>query len=325
MKTLALSLSPVSGPLVFQNELPRSDTLFGALVWAMKELGYDPGDFLGLYNGKSPPLVVSSLFPRVYQKDEKCEDDPTKPLLNLLPKPLYPVPGKEFSCRKGYAEYKKRKKARWMRADAFGEAIGSGSLPHELDKYPSAGKAAERPRVRVPRTGGETELFHQRLIALPGAWLLVRGEDRWLEIALAGLRFIGERGLGGGITYGAGCFEVSEMDNPIQEPSEGGACVILSLYYPKPDEWQKIRESQVSAYKVERRKGRVDSSRVPGGTNVFKRPVLYMAEGSVLPWLGETPGELVDVTPLGENRPDFEVKALGVAIAVRAKEAKDET
>lgn len=318
MQTLALSLKPLSGALVFQNELPRSDTLFGALVWAMKELGHDPAEFLSLYSRGSPPLVVSSVFPRVYE-----DDDPGKPLLNLLPKPLYPLPGKDFGTKEEYAEFKGVKKARWIRAEDFNKAIGSGSLPKK--KYPSASKSAERPRVKVPRTGGESELFHQRLVVLPGAWLLMKGDSEWIEKARAALRLIGERGLGGGITYGVGCFEVGDMDNPIREPSGGRACVILSLYYPKPEEWEEIRKSPVIAYKVERRKGRVDSSRVPGGTNVFKRPVLYMAEGSLLPWLGETPGELVDVTPMGKNSPKFEVKAQGLAIAVRAEEARYET
>jgi len=330
MKSIALKLKPLSGPrLAFQNELPRSDTVFGAIVWGMRDLGENPGEFLGLYNGKSPPLVVSSVFPCIYKKDEKDNDVP--PPIPLLPKPMYMVPGgEEFKDRKEYADYKKRKKARWLKPEEFNEAIKTGSLPLELEKYASLGKDYrdfERPRVKIPRLGGETELFHQKLFVVPCAWLALRGEDEWLNKAKAALKLIGERGLGGGITYGVGCFDIEDMEPPFKEVPDGNAWISLSLYYPKPEEWKAVRENPLSAYKVEYRKGRVDASRVPGGTNIFKRPVLYMAEGSVLPWLeNPMPGQNPMVTPEGKNKPDFSVFAQGVTLAVRAKkEAKSET
>ncbi|MEO0181116.1 MAG: type III-A CRISPR-associated RAMP protein Csm4 [candidate division WOR-3 bacterium] len=331
MKTLALRLKPLSGPLVFQNELPRSDTLFGALVWAMKELGLigDPKtEFLDLYE-KSPPLVLSSVFPCAYEKDDKGEDIVVEPpRYFFLPKPMYETPGGDFQDEAQYEIFKRRKKLRWLKADDFQKAVSEGSLEclkdlktdEDFKKYPSPGKLNERPRVRVPRTGGETDLFYQRLVILSaGAWLVMRGEDEWLDKAKAALRFIGDRGLGGGATYGMGCFELGETDMPFEEFTDGNAWVSLSLYYPQHDEWERIRKDPISAYRTERRKGRVDSSRLTGGVNVFKRPVLYMAEGSVLPWLDNpTPGKNPDVTPEGENRPDFSVIAQGVAFAVRA-------
>ncbi len=327
MKTLALRLKPLSGPcLAFQNELPRSDTVFGAIVWGMRDLGVDTNEFLSLYNSNSPPLVVSSVFPYIQEEDEKDKEVLT-PIL-LLPRPMYVVPGGEdFKAREKYAEYKKRKKAEWLQPDGFNETIAKGALPQEKSKYHSLGKPTERPRVRIPRLGGETELFHQKLFAVPFAWLALRGDEEWLKKAKAALKLIGERGLGGGITYGTGAFEIEDMELPFQEVADGNAWVSLSLYYPKDEEWQAIRKSPLSAYKVEYRKGRVDASRVPGRTNIFKRPVLYMAEGSVLPWLeNPAPGRNPEVTPCGENKPGFEVFAQGVAFAVRAnKGGKSET
>ncbi len=221
MKTLALRLKPHSGPCIaFQNELPRSDTVFGAIVWGMRDLGVDTNEFLSLYNSNSHPLVVSSVFPYI-----------------LLPRPMYVVPGGEdFKAREKYAEYKKRKKAEWLQPDGFNETIAKGALPQEKSKYHSLGKPTERPRVRIPRLGGETELFHQKLFAVPFAWLALRGDEEWLKKAKAALKLVGERGLGGGITYGTGAFEIEDMELPFQEVADGNAWVSLSLYYPKDEE-----------------------------------------------------------------------------------------
>ena len=294
MSLLAFKLTPRDAPLLtFHKELPRSDTLLGSIAWALADLGYDPVETLGL--AEEPKVLVSSVFP-VWEGTF------------LFPRPLTPPPKLDWEDKKGYEKAKRLKKVKWIKPEQMEGFLRGQPLPADLGEYPGEKSeeedsnngrkekkrpepiysSSERPRVAIPRLGGETNLFYTSVVQLREAWFGVRLRDPSVERKLvAALELLGELGLGGEATYGFGAFEISKVDFPIKEPEEPNFWVSLSLYYPKPSEWKLLRgsSSPLLAYGVETRKGRVARY----GGNVFKPPILYFSEGSVFPLLGTPP------------------------------------
>lgn len=110
----------------FTKGAPRSDTMFGAIAWAIRWL-YGETALVDLLEqteaaveaGAQPPLVISSLFPSLSDRKGK---------ILLLPKPLLPPAfGESLHNLQDYRRAKEFRRAKYVSRRVF-EEIASGRL-----------------------------------------------------------------------------------------------------------------------------------------------------------------------------------------------------
>jgi CRISPR-associated protein Csm4 len=270
--------------------------------------------FLGETQAGGAPAVFSSLFP--------FGPDPFqgKGTAWTLPRPLSAPPASPGALR--YLG-KKLKQLRWLCPEDAARWLGAeeieleglealcqrsqhlaATIGAELESHP--GKTAGwyikelRPRVALDRSTAASNLWACAAVRFaPGAGLygLVRLEEAWQERWLSTMRLLGDMGLGGERTYGFGEFRLSgpqplgdEWQPLLNLPS--GRHLLLSAYYPAPEELGSLAES-LEAWKVLERRGYVVSGRQ--ATTFKRKRVRLLVAGSVL--RRSLKGDLVDVTP----------------------------
>lgn len=246
----------------FTKGVPRSDTLFGAVCWAIRLL-YGESALQSLLaefdravsDGAEPPFLLSSLFP--YFEDEKGK-------ILFLPRPLMPPAQIDINNVKSYRAFKKLRKVGYVSRAVF-EQMANGRLD-ELTLFAEMAKdgsgyslqssalvtAEERERILLlPElvvveeaarnainrlsisTGGEGgQLYYQPIvsarkneIARSGFYLFIQTSKENGEIKTmlkAGLRFLAEKGLGGDTSVGRGHFELEFDDDANIEGFSGG-------------------------------------------------------------------------------------------------------
>ncbi len=188
-------------------------------------------------------------------------------------------------------------------------------------------------RNAIDRVSVETTaFFHEDGIVLGEGvrayCLLEASEPDVARSVLAAFRWLGERGIGGGASVGYGRFDAAAFEDVSWLPDDpaGNTRVTLSLYHPSVEERAAFAaHPEAVAYEPAIRKGRLESAFVPI-PQVWKRSVLYLAEGARFPaipgrqYYGMNPV----VTDEAEGLPDslrFEAQALGFAFTVGVKAA----
>lgn len=286
-----------------------SDTLFGALCWAIRQL-FGESELERWLDGvrATPPLVrLSSLLPIIRIGDNA---EPLIPLPQRLPSATLP----ERKWLK-QARYVDRAAYHWL-VTGEGEApslIGEVLVGQLLQRLLTGLEwrplqlwaPASRPRVTIDRFSGasalyESAVYHFADVDAPisvrhGVYLTVE-DDRALERIVLSLELLAEAGLGGERSSGLGRFLlVPPRESPLPLSANPSAGPTLSLCCPaKADFASGALELPAGlGYRLVERSGWVSS---PDWAGWRSRSVAMLAEGSYL-WGSGPGGTLVDCTP----------------------------
>lgn len=307
------------------SERVRSDTLFSAWVSAYARL-FDVENLLNQFPRsqqelpQKPPFRLSSTF--IYREDgERC--------IYYLPKPLefprgYPV-GKDLKFTKTYKKLNYLPLEvwkRWYQGIGFTER-DIAELIAEADKkandidplhqagtfdYGKAYKIHQTPKVAIDRTTRATNFYHTGFVQFEweqpkqsGLYFLLNFTEpnQKLENELhAALNLLGEEGLGGERSSGAGRFEVEWLELTedwksvvnIEQPTHYS---LMSLFWELPLPEGLVPKDKTASYAIQERGGWIASP--SSGRQLRRKMVQMFAEGSVFPALPL--GKLADVTP----------------------------
>ncbi|XZF65743.1 MAG: type III-A CRISPR-associated RAMP protein Csm4 [Gloeotrichia echinulata DVL01] len=307
------------------SERVRSDTLFSALITAYAQLfGADAVRNLlqqFLDHPDKPPFRLSSTF--LYQQvGDKIVD--------YLPKPLkFPYNYPKDDDLTFFKTYKKLNFLpvevwhRWYQEDGF-KASGvdcdcyqliqettsksNGSLREACTfSYGKGFKKALVPKIGVDRITRATNLYHTGFVQFncksteqSGLYFIIQFPqlNNTLEIQLkAALSWLGEQGLGGERSSGAGQFkfrwfefyELSETWQKVLNYSKSTHYSLISLFWES-----QISESLIkdSSYELQKRGGWIYSS---SGHQLLRKSMQMFTEGSV--FQTQPVGQLANVTP----------------------------
>lgn len=315
-----------------------SDTLFSAWMSAYARLY--PEEIEGLFDRflkeNSPPIRVSSAF--IYRKTAGRT-------IYYLPRPLrFPLnyPAEDLAFFKTYKSLHYLPLEIWQRwyqgggfndedINELGERAIKGSEAREgkLDRaglfdYKQAFKIDMVPKIAVDRDTRATNLYHvafTRFVAegeggekdaRSGLYFLVNiGSDEVLQKRLENaLNWLGEEGIGGERSSGAGRFQATWLDlseavSPWREIIEYSETrVYYSLISLLGDDDGSFLQTSIvntdSSYEIRERGGWIAES------NIRRKTARMFVEGSVFPDLPV--GKLINVTPRELRKPDGSYK-----------------
>jgi len=306
----------------FSKSPPRSDTLFGAIAWAVRLL-FGEEELIKLLEQfdeaielqKAEPFLISSLFPFVESRSGRTL---------FLPRPLL---GSEINLEiedhQSYRLYRKLLTTNWISQSIFDDLIKGKSSELDLWKNLSSGDqrahrlhagalmtaedydrtralkslviTGESVRYAVDRGG---DIYYRSFAATPasgslnlktGFFFLLRtndpmnsGIDEKLKTAL---RFLGDKGFGGGASTGRGHSDVEFEEKEIESGDDQGTHLVsLSLLHPSAADRRHlgVHREQVFA-RLERRKGFIESAYLPETERVWKPTLVMLAEGATFP------------------------------------------
>ena len=297
------------------SERVRSDTLFSAWVITYARLGQDLDSLLKRFQeDKAPPFRLSSTF--IYQ-----ENSGKKSTTYYLPRPKnppinYPI-GNDLDIAKSYKKLEFLPLERW-RKWYQGVGFSKDDLSSLKDRYNDCFEIQKQPKVAIDRLTRATNLYHTAFVRYrseennkSGLYFLIELNDVTLENDLkASLCLLGEEGIGGERSSGAGRFEPSwhDLDEQWQKlvKFKGNSQSLISLYWD-----DELISLDNSSYELQERGGWITSS----AKNQRRKKVMMFAEGSVF---ADIPiGKLADVTP-----PEFtqhKIYRSGIAISLPIK------
>lgn len=293
--TAPLHISNARSDYARSEDVVRSDTLCAAIMQSWAVLGHE--DWIT----DQPGFVTSSLFPYTRLKDE---------WIYFLPKPVKD----QLKNKPGPELLKRFKRVRYYEKEFFEQRLDSPLVVRDgdiADEYLSGRlkrgnsslyRSMVMPRIMKPRDPqDDTRIFYmERREFVPGAGLfcLVKYQsDEAKTRFLAGLRLLGENGLGSDRTVGYGRFTFTEDEITFSHPVSSDYMISLSLYLP--DYEQEFLEAlgPAAKYELVRRGGWISE---PFNT-LRKRNVYMFTEGSLLKFNGSgeaIKGRIVDVKPL---------------------------
>lgn len=279
----------------------HSDTLWGALCWAMRMLYGEQRleDFINSYGsgeqvGAASPIYISSAFPYWQKADGEK--------VHYFPRPLReaePEDGDYDTLNEAIDAFRKRKRDKplpLMPLKDFEDGEwAKGKVVPKQKTSPMAHNTINRLTGSTLTANGQGQLFHtaERHLYLPsghakeestGLYFLADGDTETLQ---ALLRMLEHFGIGGDRSSGKGRFDI-EMpaeDFHIEEPATANARMALSLYHPTKIELDQYDASPADSplqYRTVVRQGWKASRQ--------KKPTLYFSEGSVFPFLPENSG-----------------------------------
>ena len=338
-------------------ERAHSDTLFSAWVSAYARVfGKTAVETLcARFNDKVPPFRLSSSFIYQYRRDQSQASDEVY-CVDYLPKPIVRpphYPSDDLTFAKGYRQLQYLPLSvwqRWYQQSGFDEEdiqtleayirnpekVKASSSPLTVTgtfAYGDAFKRSTLPKVAVDRSTRATNFYHTRFVQYApqaGLYFLVsfpQTDISLLEELQAALLFLGEEGIGGERSSGAGRFTATWSDLPASWQSLLAADAtthhsLISLFWAKPDSQQFQQISQLLSsptqsrtyYTLKARGGWIAS---PTGHQLRRQVVSMMAEGSVLPKVAfpEVPvGALANVTP--ESFRQHQIYRSGVSMSL---------
>lgn len=301
------------------SERVRSDTIFSALVISYARLGKCVDTLLQRFHQEEVPFRLSSSF--IYRE----QDSKTT---YFLPRPKhppinYPI-GNDLKIAKDYKKLNfldlKTWKS-WYQNDGFDEDT---KLPDNV--YGKCFDIDKQPKIAIDRNTRATNLYHTSFVRYrskpndkSGLYFLIKFHDEILENDLndlkAALELLGEEGLGGERSSGAGQFEPSWHDlhdldqewDSLVNFKDKNAQSLISLYWDDDN----LVSLENSSYELQERGGWITSS----AKNQRRKKVMMFAEGSVF---ADIPiGKLADVTP-----PEFtqhKIYRSGIAVSLPIK------
>ena len=300
----------------------RSDTLFGCVCWAIREVFSEARleELLKQFASGDPPFLLSSAFPfRDNESDGRTHFYP-RPL--LMPTKLE-IPNNEDDAK----QQKKFRKVKWVSEENLGKFI-SGAW-NEADYYNSDTWNAEGPGEKTVEvqhntidrlSGGTTpsgNLYSLTEYAISDGGLFFLLDDE-AEVVEGALGFLEHFGIGGDSSLGKGRFEIEVIDTDLPAAPEGAdRFITLSLYAPRESEMATIR-SDGAWYNLVVRKGKVGGPflRVE---DFWKKSLTMFAEGSTFPMTEQKPfGHNPIVKGIEDGLP-FNVQHYGYAFQIHIK------
>lgn len=289
----AVYLHPL-GPI---STWPHSDTIFGAICWAVRAL-YGTEELERWLEGFSyePPFVCSSAFPFL-----KEDGGP----IHLLPKPLSLVLHEPRSLDEMEAA-RELKRVRFISERIFrkvatgdlntrvlishlwdGEIVRTGECLIERefgDRTPFAGRIVQHTSVdRLELSGARGLLYYEEQISFSsssGLYFLIEiGEEFPLKPVL---RYLSHTGIGGNRSVGKGHYRMRLTEI---EPADllggerGGKIMLLSRCIPAPGEFHL---DEGSAYRIVTQRPKLESKISTAGQPLYKGGIRSLSEGSVL-------------------------------------------
>lgn len=293
------------------SERVRSDTLFSALAIAYSRLGEDIELFLQRFEEKDmPPFRLSSSF--IYRETGNG-------VTYYLPRPKhppikYPI-SNDIDIAKDYKKLSFIDLATW-KSWYQDTQFDTSNLPKSY--YSECFKLEKQPKVAIDRVNRSTNIYHTAFVRYrsepnnkSGLYFLIELNDANLENDLRGaLELLGEEGIGGERSSGAGRFEPSwhDLDDHWKKlvSFKGNFQSLISLYWDD----DKLISLDNSSYELLERGGWITSA----AKNQRRKKVTMFAEGSVFQ---EAPlGKLADVTPEGFNH---RIYRSGIALSLPIK------
>ena len=311
----------------------HSDTLFSAWVSAYARLlGKDAvEELLEQFKPETEALFrLSSTF--IYRQTKEKT-------IYYLPRPIkrqinYPDDDLEFA-----KEYKKLNYLplevwqRWYQGEGWQES-DTEELKARVKKEKSQFKALENsgtfeykafekeklPKIAVDRTTRATNIYHTNFVYFKenaGLYFLVEfSNPEFQNTFLNVLNFLGEEGIGGERSSGAGQFEVepSELTNEWEQAikfDKGNFHSLISLFWE-----ESLSENflENSSYEWLRRGGWISSS--PSGSQRRRKSVQMFAEGSV--FQEQPKGQLANVTPDGFKLHQIYRSGISLSLSIKA-------
>lgn len=270
----------------------HSDTIFGALIYTIKEIYPEIfQELLEKFKKGNPPFLVSSAYPYIQEDDEK---------IKFFPKPLL-EPGKFDDMESS----KKIRKYRYIEESIFNSWINKGEkeIGQRMDDYLLRDGLLYNKNLKsdfnfftetVPRntinriTNASENIFYSSGVAMKGLGLffMVRFLESGYENILEGcMRFLKDRGFGGDISTGRGHFDYDITDENLLS-DEGERFITLSRYIPQVEELKSIGDDLW--YELGSKRGR-------SSTGTLRREIRFFREGSSFKSLGKSVyGCLVD-------------------------------
>lgn len=288
---------------------PRSDTLFGAICWAIRTL-WDATKLEALLEDfhKAPAFLLTCAFP--------CQRIADGGLIHYLPRPLLPpldfdklLSSSTDKAPPASFPYHSPDQAKitWLsdRYNAFKkvpfipEGVFHAHVPQAASDQPlfqafldgQLGSPSWRERRGMPKimadrlgqsTGGAGQFFFQEEHFLSRDWgfyFLVR-TNHWNDLLLPVLRYLEDSGLGRNARTGKNHFRLDWAAEPDWLPrGVGPRFVTLSHYCQAPEDaidWES------STYDIYAYRGAVESRGEFAGAPVWKRRLLLVREGSCL-------------------------------------------
>lgn len=306
-------------------ERVRSDTLFSAWMSAYARLyrnGID-GLFKKFLEESLPPMRISSTF--IYRQPDKDNKD----TIYYLPRPLkFPIHYPKDDDLAFFKTYKKLNYLplkiwkRWYQGIGFTSAdkdeliaINDGEKGDKLEKagtfdYKKAFTIEKNPKIAVDRNTRATNLYHTAFVqfdwkpdgskiqSLSGLYFLVcfpQSNPELIKQLENALELLGEEGLGGERSSGAGRFQAKWEDlsndwkEVIEYSEKSNHHYLMSLFWDDNISQLEQLITNQSSYEIQERGGWIVQS------NIRRQMVRMFSEGSVFP--AEPQGKLIDVTP----------------------------
>lgn len=275
----------------------HSDTLFGALTYAINELYPNVVvDMINKFENFEPPFLVSSSFPYIGDKNSKIRFYPKIILDN------------NFSNLR-IDDLKKYKNIQYFDEDIFLKIINNELTELEiitnLDSYDIINskfltKKEINPREfgfgkniipnnKINRLTNETEIFYNEGDSYKnsGLFFIVKFFDRKYEsILISAIKFLKDRGFGRDISTGKGhfCYEIEKNDF-FNDFNQGNSFISLSRYIPCENELKKIKNN--SFYEIGSKRGRSSSGEI-------RKQIRFFNEGSTFPNFQSNYGQIIN-------------------------------
>lgn len=340
-------------------ERVRSDTLFSAWITNYARLFGKKSveELLVKFLQPKPPMRISSTF--LYRE---CKNDTKNNTIFYLPRPLkfptnYPHGGDLNSTQDDLAFFKTYKSLnylpldiwyRWYQGEGFtkedaqeltdktkGNAKGKLKEAGTFD-YKEAFQNHKLPKVAIDRTTSATNFYHTEYVqfnweqngsgvkSLSGLYFLVYCEDenQHIEELKAALDLLGEQGIGGERSSGAGLFQAEWLDlknasptweNVVKPLDKSAYQCLISLFWD--DEQSTIEQLIInnfhSSYEIQERGGWFSDG------NIRRKMVRMFTEGSVFPIAPQ--GKLADVTPSEFKAHKIYRSGIGLSLPIKVQ------
>jgi len=282
----------------------RSDTLWGIICWAIRNLygNKELESFINSYQSEKPEFIISSAFPFTINKNEDkipCFPRPILPLKKFMPPDINKTTSEKVA---DVSLRKKIKKVTLLKKELFEKYI-TGSLDNNYivtaikkeDKtiFPPKPETESVTHNRIDRIKGGTlkineagQLFYSTEFYFanedetkPGAGLffLAKGNIEKIESVL---RWLSHVGIGGDRSTGKGFFKFEVENFSLNEPTDYNSVTNISLYYPTKEELQLFKNNPYFNYQLEKRQGYIGYLKYK---KFDKLPTMMFKEGSVFP------------------------------------------
>lgn len=285
----------------------RSDSLWGLICWGIKTL-YSDEELESFIAGYSDgyPLKISSAF-RYIKEGEK--------ITRFFPKPQLPpfnfqemLEGKKKSEKMEiFKKLKDWKSQKMVTEEVFLKFLSGGLTEFDFfndsslwnsDRLGKHFKEEAEIHNTINRLTGSTNsvktedgkdegktggLFSRDEIFTKsgGLFFLMDGEEKYLKMAEAALRFYSHTGLMGDSSTGKNHFDITFADYSLPEVKDAESFVTLSLYHPRKEETDLYQSDDASCfYELETRKGKISAGHL-NSKDFWKDSVLSFKEGSV--------------------------------------------